>query len=270
MDLKIVSSAVLVITLALAPTTPVGAASSDNSMNQFISQAIKQTFIKKSDSKDAKQVAKSACLLSAGIPENYWPSITKSAVSYEKNVTWPWRKKINSDKMSKLIRLAVDTLCPRSLMLLDVPLDGWQGVDPSPDRTLFRANVTEGALLPLGNAWLLGGSITGYVSSGKWYENAFFTIEMLDANLQPVIANYADDRGVFPNQPLFDDPILRKSTWIGGYSAGSKYSAIGAGSGSENLTSWANAKYARVLSLTGTDNALISLSVATKKWLRTQ
>lgn len=272
MGARIVVSTMLGLALSFSATTGANAAPADQPMNQYVSQAIKQKLISKADTKKAEALATSACRNSAASPANYYPSITSTAVLYHRTIS-PSRNnrlKLNNQKLQRLIRLAVDTVCPTTQIALNVPTDGWQQVEQGQFFTTFKSTVSEGALLPLGNAWELGGELEGFVTSGKWFESAFFKLEMLDGNLQPVIENYASTTGIDPNRPLFDNPILQKSDWVGGYSAGSDYDAVGSGSGKTGLTTWANARYARVVSLTGTKSALIVLRAQPQGWIRTQ
>lgn len=272
MNARVALSAVLALALATSVTSSATAAPADGAMNQYVSQAIEQRLISKEDTKKAEALATSACRNSAQSPADYYPSVTPTAVLHHKTIS-PSRKsrlKINNQKMQRLIRLAVDTVCPTSQIALNVPTEGWQQIEQGAFFTTFKSTVSEGALLPLGNAWELKGDLVGYVTAGTWFESAFFKLEMLDANLQPVIANYASPTGIDPNRPLFDNPILQKSYWVGGYSAGSEYDAVGSGSGETDLTTWANARYARVVSLTGTNSALIVLRAQPQAWIRSQ
>lgn len=269
---KITWSALLVLALSFSSLSGVSAAPADQAMNQYVYQAVKQKLIKKTDSKKAEALASSACRNSAQAPNNYYPDVTSTAVLYNQIFASSRRNglKINNRKMRQLIGLAVNTVCPATQISLNVPVDGWQEFETGQFATTFRSMVTEGALLPLGNAWELGGELEGYVTSGKWFESAFFKLEMLDENLQPVIQNYASSTGIDLNRPLFDNPILQNSDWTGGYSAGREYSPIGSGSGKAGLSTWANARYARVVSLTGTSSALMVLRAQPQGWIRSQ
>lgn len=264
-------SFLLALALGLSSLTNVNAAPTSTILNEFASQAFQQNLIKKADTKKAKRLAASACRNSAQSPSNYYPSVTTRAVIYHKTLApKKSRLKVNNRKLRKLIRLAVDTVCPTTQVMLEVPTDGWQEIEQGEFTTRFTARVTEGALLPLGNAWELNGELRGYVTSGEWHESAFFKIEMLDADLQPVIENYASSSGIDPSRPMFDNPTLQNTSWIGGYSAGQEYDAIGSGSDATGLSTWANAKFARVLSLTNADSAMFVLTAKPSGWVRAQ
>lgn len=268
----------LLLTASIAGTASAGP--SKQSLNQYVAQARSEGLIKKVDARKAKDLGISVCKSSAASPTVYWPSVTNRAISNERVDAWYADRelKVNKRTMRRLIRLALDTACPRTLITFEMPPGGWQEQESHNFGTVYQARASEGALFPLGNAWQLGGELEGYVSSGQWYEGAYFTIEMLDANLQPVTRNYvglgssdSKDVEIDPNRPYSDIDIIQDdTTWIGGYSPGSEYSASGSGSGSERLAPWANARFARVESLTGTESVLFTLTVEPSRWVPTQ
>lgn len=249
------------------------AAPSTENLDKYAAAAIKQKLIDRSDSGKVKRIARETCKNAALAPPVYWPTVSASGLASQRAFADP-ELKVTKKVFAQLVQLATTVACPRSKVILDVPTGGWQIVRPDKFFTSFEARVTPGALLPLGNAWQLGGELTGYVVSGKWYEGAYFKIEMLDANLQPVTPNFVGlmpsdgrDTVIDPGRPAFDNPILQKPDWVGGYSPGQDYSPVGSGSDSEQLARWANAHFARVVSLTGTDSALVVLRADPERWI---